>query len=612
MSKAKMVVPANLPGVQVPDGYILVQQVKHTPSHASNSNPQPTFGKNWNRNQRKRERKGWGVTGEPVMNSGPAPPHDTAEKRIHPVVPQAMGSLTAEAGLIPSPGAGMEDGDVVDEAAMNHPGYKTTEYLQTRADKLAVRNKDNLSAEVMLNHVKKLINYLYGFTRILASPDPGAKFEVVKVWRYSNNGMTVITGGNVISVVCEILFFFKLYGNPIEGDAFLTPALDSIVINPKMVKGKFLADWVEERILQLDTDVIEAKLDAVSRSDASFILKKFLNVLDNSGQLVARLPQGIYQPCFKFVGHSDEPRTICDAYLLGKSKRYNEALNVLVRHVQNTHVPLLGVNQINSLLKGTGLSLNRFTSFAQAEGRVVKGRNRDDRYPSSLDLLNLCGLPLPAQYQMEENQKLAQQLDHQTEEIQQLKEKLEHLINVQVQTSQQLKALQDIIPQMSGVSPAVTTTAPGPSIDDKQSLDSLLADDDGQDMEQDDAGPQHTEQDVAPMLEVQSLSKLNDGLRSVLSLSRDQRAEVPDIDAYDTGKATEEEFRLFPNPTRKGLKDRLDNQVWDLLRLLQERVTQGTYDETDVKLIEGLQVIYVLQARLSVYAEIGIKHAKRP
>ena len=112
---------------------------------------------------------------------------------------------------------------------------------------------------------------------------------------------------------------------------------------------------------------------------------------------------------------------------------------------------------------------------------------------------------------------------------------------------------------------------------------------------------------------VQSLSKLNDGLRSVLSLSRGQRAEVPDIDAYDTGKATEEEFRLFPNPTRKGLKDRLDNQVWDLLRLLQDRVTQGTYDETDIKLIEGLQVISVLHARLSVYTEIAIKHgAKRP
>ena len=31
---------------------------------------------------------------------------------------------------------------------------------------------------------------------------------------------------------------------------------------------------------------------------------------------------------------------------------------------------------------------------------------------------------------------------------------------------------------------------------------------------------------------VQSLSRLNDGLRSVLALGRDQRAEVPDVDVY--------------------------------------------------------------------------------
>ena len=112
---------------------------------------------------------------------------------------------------------------------------------------------------------------------------------------------------------------------------------------------------------------------------------------------------------------------------------------------------------------------------------------------------------------------------------------------------------------------------------------------------------------------VQSLSRLNDGLRSVLALGRDQRAKVPDVDVYDTGRAIEEEFRLFPNPTRKGLKDRLDNQVLDLLRLLHERVTQGSYNETDIKLIEGLQVISVLHARLGVYTEIAIKHrAKRP
>ena len=111
---------------------------------------------------------------------------------------------------------------------------------------------------------------------------------------------------------------------------------------------------------------------------------------------------------------------------------------------------------------------------------------------------------------------------------------------------------------------------------------------------------------------VQSMSSLNEELRNILSLNRDQVVAVPDVDIYDTGKAAEEEYRLFPNPTRKDMRDRLNNQVWNMLHLLQERVNQGTYHETDIKLIEGLQVILVLQTRLSVHAEIAIKHAKRP
>ena len=116
--------------------------------------------------------------------------------------------------------------------------------------------------------------------------------------------------------------------------------------------------------------------------------------------------------------------------------------------------------------------------------------------------------------------------------------------------------------------------------------------------------------DVKQVLQeaVQNLSSLNDDLRSILSLGRDQSTAVPDIDTYDTGMATEEEFRLFPNPTRKDLRDRLNNQIWNLLHIMQERVTQGSCNETDIKLIEGLQVISVLHARLSVYTELAIRH----
>jgi len=127
----------------------------------------------------------------------------------------------------------------------------------------------------------------------------------------------------------------------------------------------------------------------------------------------------------------------------------------------------------------------------------VDRKNKDNTYPSSMDLLNLCGLPLPAQYQTEEIQKLKQQLNSQTEENQKLREKLDHLIVVQVQTSNQLCELKDIILQASGVSQTGTVARSEPSIDDKLSIDSLLADEDNQDMEQEGTIVQHPKQSVA-------------------------------------------------------------------------------------------------------------------
>ena len=58
----------------------------------------------------------------------------------------------------------------------------------------------------------------------------------------------------------------------------------------------------------------------------------------------------------------------------------------------------------------------------------------------------------------------------------------------------------DIILQASGVSQAAIAAFPGPSIDDRQSIDSLLADNDGQEMEQDEPGTQQTEQNGVQVL----------------------------------------------------------------------------------------------------------------
>jgi len=43
-----------------------------------------------------------------------------------------------------------------------------------------------------------------------------------------------------------------------------------------------------------------------------------------------------------------------------------------------------------------------------------------------------------------------------------------------------------------------------------------------------------------------------------------QPAVVPQVEVWDTGKAWEQEYRLYPDPTRKEVSDRLSNQVWDL------------------------------------------------
>ena len=62
----------------------------------------------------------------------------------------------------------------------------------------------------------------------------------------------------------------------------------------------------------------------------------------------------------------------------------------------------------------------------------------------------------------------------------------------------------DPAPSISGADPMVTAPATDDEEDPKQVLQEA----------------------------VQSLPRLNDGLRSVLALGRDQRAEVPDVDVY--------------------------------------------------------------------------------
>ena len=136
----------------------------------------------------------------------------------------------------------------------------------------------------------------------------------------------------MLDVVMEILFFFKVYGNPVEGDNFITPALETMKLHQSLVRGIFLRGWVEDKIISLPPEEVITMLETVTKSGAYVVLRKFLSVLDNCGQLAARLPQSVFQPCYKFMGNNDEPRTICDVYNMGMSNRYYRALNKLVTY----------------------------------------------------------------------------------------------------------------------------------------------------------------------------------------------------------------------------------------------------------------------------------------
>ena len=72
-------------------------------------------------------------------------------------------------------------------------------------------------------------------------------------------------------------------------------------------------------------------------------------------------------------------------------------------------------------------------------------------------------------------------------------------------------------------------------------------------------------------------------------MSSRQHTVAPNVDVWDTGKAIEQKYRLHPDPMLKEVRDRLSNQVWDLLQTLQERVNQHTYDNKDIELISGLK-----------------------
>ena len=143
----------------------------------------------------------------------------------------------------------------------------------------------------------------------------------------------------------------------------------------------------------------------------------------------------------------------------------------------------------------------------------------------------------------------------------------------------------DLTPLVSGNAPIVTA----PASEDEDVAEDVVEDrNDDEEME-----------DVPQILRdiICSLEELNTEMRSILSLApgdtgSHQSPVVPRIEVWDTGRAWEHEYKLYPDSSRKELSDRLFNQVADLLQIMHERISQQTWNERDRELIDGLNNIY--------------------
>jgi hypothetical protein len=173
----------------------------------------------------------------------------------------------------------------------------------------------------------------------------------------------------------------------------------------------------------------------------------------------------------------------------------------------------------------------------------------------------------------------------------------------------------DLAPLISGNTPIVTV----PASEDEDVAEEVVEDGD-EDSEEEDLlemmqnALKELEERSREMIQgLQGLDQELDSRMSRRDTSSQQPIDVPNVDVWDTGKAIEQEYRLHPDPTMMEVRDRLSDQVMDLLQILQERVDQRTCNNRDMRLVEGLKTILVLHSRLGVLVDIELnRQARKP
>ena len=150
----------------------------------------------------------------------------------------------------------------------------------------------------------------------------------------------------------------------------------------------------------------------------------------------------------------------------------------------------------------------------------------------------------------------------------------------------------DLAPLISGNTPIVTVP--------EDTVEEVAA---GHDDEADDEEELRDIMETAERLdaEVQEIRREIRNLRASTpeTTHSQQQAVVPQVNVWDIDKAWEREYNQHPDPDITEIRDRLSNQVWDLLQIIQERVDQQTYNSKDIEIADGLNAISVMIHRIS-------------
>ena len=159
----------------------------------------------------------------------------------------------------------------------------------------------------------------------------------------------------------------------------------------------------------------------------------------------------------------------------------------------------------------------------------------------------------------------------------------------------------DVTPLISGDTPTITVPA---------SEDKNVAEDASEDDEEDEEMRDILEKMESLDTEVKELRKEIITLEATRS---QQQAVVPQVEVWDTGKAREQEYSPYPDSDIQEVRNRLSNQVWDLLQIMREWVDQRTCNSKDIKLIDGLNAISVMHDRIGNLTDKVLKRqAEKP